>query len=94
MRLARRGAFDANGRRGTDLLQSLFEIANVVEELAVLVAALDEAALQRSDQTAQALRLSRELVRPPVTPGGFLTERAHRFVQDPELPLARVVRRR
>jgi hypothetical protein len=94
MLLARRWTFDAYGRRCTDLLQPLFEIVNVVEELAVLVAALDEAALQRSDQAAQALRLSGEPVRSLVAPRCFLTERAHGFVQDLELTLAGVVRRR
>jgi hypothetical protein len=94
MRLARRGAFDAYGRRGTDLRQSLFEIVNVVEEATVLVAALDEAALQRSDQAAQALGFSGELVRSLIAPSCFLTERADGFVQDLELTLAGVVCRR
>jgi hypothetical protein len=94
MRLARHRAFDAYGRGRTDLFKSLFEIVNVVKELAVLVAALDEATLQRSDQAAQALRLSGELVLSLVAPSSFLTERAHGFVQDLELTLAGTACRR
>jgi hypothetical protein len=67
---------------------------NVIQELAVLVATLDETALQRSDQAAQTFRLSGKLARSLVAPSGFLTKRAHGFVQDLELALAGVVRRR
>ncbi|HSD09701.1 MAG TPA: hypothetical protein VLF14_01865 [Candidatus Binatia bacterium] len=75
-------------------MQPLFEGLEVILERLVRVAVLPEIATQRCDERTQPLVFHAELLCAPVTAGGFFTKRRNRIVQNLELPVEGVVRRR
>ncbi|MET0151433.1 MAG: hypothetical protein ABW298_02335 [Candidatus Binatia bacterium] len=92
MWLARGSFLDGLRWQCADFLQALFELANVVEQLAVLLPASGEPPLQRREEGAKAFRLAREVADSFVGPGGLLPQRAHGFVQNLELTIASLKR--
>jgi hypothetical protein len=76
------------GWRRANFLQAFLELANMVDQVAVLLTALREPPLERRDEGEQSFRLAREVAHSLIGSGGLLTERAHGFVQDLELTTA------